>query len=80
MGTLAPEENEELLEIPLSRFHQLKDNRRDRVRVYRSPKKLYGKKGVVLVVYSEAEMARRLKEVKAALQDGVRELLELKVL
>lgn len=78
LATLAPGENEELLEVPLSRFHHLRESRREKIKVYRSAKKICGQKGVVLLVYSETEMLRQLAGVRAALQEGVRELLELK--
>lgn len=78
LGMLAADENEELLDIPPDRFHHLKDNRQDEVRVYRCPKKISGKNATILVVFSEKEMAGQLETVKSTLRKSVQELIELK--
>lgn len=78
LGLLAKDDNEELLGISLDRFHPLKDYRQNKVKVYRSSKKISGENTTVLIVFSEKEMTKQLEAVKSNLRKCVKELVELK--
>lgn len=74
LGTLAAGENEDLLDIPLERFHHLNDSRQDKVKVYRCSKVISGRDLPVLVVFSEKEKAVQLEAVRSGLGECLREL------
>ncbi|MCL6634195.1 MAG: hypothetical protein K6T29_00270 [Peptococcaceae bacterium] len=77
LGELAGEDSEDLLAIPLERFHLLKKNRRDKVMVYRCARKISGENTTVLVVFSEKEMRKQLEALQAGLHKCINQLVEL---
>ena len=78
LGSLPREDNEDLLGIPLERFHYLRTNRRNKVMAYRCSRDISGENTTVLVVFSEKKMREQLEALKFNLQKCINELVELK--
>lgn len=78
LGMLPQSGHDELLNIPLDRFHSLKHDRRLKVKVYRSSLPVSGEETAALLIFSEKDMQRELHSVKTALRKSLKELQELK--
>lgn len=78
LGMLPKNGYEELLGIPLDRYHPLKNDRRKKVKVYRTSLTLSGEDTAALVVFSEKDMQKELNHVRSALRRSLKELQELK--
>jgi len=69
---------EDLLKVPLERFHVLRMGQRNKIKAFRASKKLGDKNITTLVVCSEEEFESQLEEVRADLRRRLKTLLSLK--
>jgi len=74
IGSLVASDHADLLEVPLEKFHLLKDPHLEDCQAWRTRKELYGQMRTVLVTYNPQLLEGQLQGISANLQKASRKL------
>jgi transposase len=77
IGSLVPTQHQDLLDIPLERFHYLRDSLFEGVRVHRTEKEVFGQKRTIVITRSRALFQGQLRGIRQHLSKKLRALGDL---
>jgi transposase len=77
IGSLVPTQHQDLLNIPLERFHYLKGPLFEGVRVYRTEKEVFGQKRTIVITRSRALLNGQVRGIRQHLTKKLRALRDL---
>jgi transposase len=77
IGSLVPTQHQDLLDIPLERFHYLKGPLFQGLRVHRTEKEVFGQKRTILITRSQALLQGQVRGIRQHLAKKLRSLRDL---
>jgi len=77
IGSLVPAQHPDLLDIPLERFHSVRDPLFEGVRVYRTEKEVFGQKRTIVITRSRALLQGQIRGIRQHLSKKLRALSDL---
>jgi transposase len=77
IGSLVPTQHQDLLNIPLERFHYIKDPLFEGVRVYRTEKEVFGQKRTIVITRSRALLQGQIRGIRQHLAKKLKALRDL---
>jgi transposase len=77
IGSLVPTQHQDLLDIPLERFHYLRDPLFEGVRVHRTEKEVFGQQRTIVITRSRALFQGQLRGIRQHLSKKLRALADL---
>ena len=77
IGSLVPSQHQDLLDIPLQKFHALDDPAFAGVRAYRTEKEVFGRKRTIVITRSRALLRGQIRGIRQHLSKKLRALRDL---
>src|SRR2546429_2587964 len=77
IGSLVPSQHQDLLDIPLQKFHALDDPAFAGVRAYRTEKEVFGRKRTIVITRSRALLRGQIRGIRQHLTKKLRALRDL---
>src|SRR5207245_4805493 len=77
VGSLVPSQQQDLLDIPLQKFHALDDPAFAGVRAYRTEKEVFGRKRTIVITRSRALLRGQIRGIRQHLAKKLRALRDL---
>ena len=77
IGSLVPSQHQDLLDIPLQKFHALDDPAFAGVRAYRTEKEVFGRKRTIVITRSRALLRGQIRGIRQHLTKKMRALRDL---
>ena len=77
VGSLVPSQHEELLDVPLAKFHAMEDSRLEATQAYRTRKSVFGQERTILVTHNPALLEGQLRGLSQHLDKARCKLAEL---